>query len=333
VLALVVVALTVGHAPYPLDGTLTLPDGAGPFPAVVLVHGSGPLDRDETVGKTHLFADLAGALAAHGIASLRYDKRTFAYGDLLSNDLTLEDEVLADAIDAAHVLAARPEIDPARIVVVGHSLGGMLAPEIAARAGGVAGVALLAPPARPPLAILRDQLRYLGAPREVRESVELALSVVNLGVLGDDPTTRVLGMPLAYWRDWEAHDGVAAARALGAPVLVIGGGRDYQVTAEDFALWKHGVRGAELAWLPEDNHALIAGTGRPSPRDYAREGHVDPRVVARLARFIRRIRPLRDRPGRAAAPAHSTDVTRRSIDSDDRATSTTSSARSGCACQ
>jgi fermentation-respiration switch protein FrsA (DUF1100 family) len=291
VLAVVIVALAVGHAPYRLDATLTLPDGPGPFPAVVLVHGSGPMDRDETIGKTHLFADLARALAAHGIASLRYDKRTFAYGDVLSNDITLEDEVLADAIDATRVLAARPEIDASRVVVVGHSLGGMLAPEIASRAGGVAGIALLAPPARPPLAILRDQLRYLGAPREVRESVELALTVINLGALGDDPTTRVMGMPLAYWRDWEAHDGVAAARTLGEPVLVIQGGRDYQVTAQDFALWKRGLRHAELVWLPEDNHAMIAGKGRPSPREYAREGHVDPRVVARLVRFVHRLHP------------------------------------------
>jgi fermentation-respiration switch protein FrsA (DUF1100 family) len=290
VLAVVIVALAVGHAPYRLDATLTLPDGKGPFPAVVLVHGSGPMDRDETVGKTHLFADLADGLAAHGIASLRYDKRTFAYGDVLSNDLTLEDEVLADAIDATHVLAARPEIDASRIVVVGHSLGGMLAPEIAARSGGVAGVVLLAPPARPPLDILRDQLRYLGAPREVRESVELALTVINLGALGDDPTVRVMGMPLAYWRDWESHDGVAAARALGAPVLLVQGGRDYQVTAEDFALWKKGVRGAELVWFPEDNHALIAGKGRPGPREYSREGHVDPRVIGRLVRFVHRLR-------------------------------------------
>jgi hypothetical protein len=120
--------------------------------------------------------------------------------------------------------------------------------------------------------------------------VELALSVVNLGVLGEDPGVRVMGMPLAYWPDWEAHDGVAAARALAAPVLLIQGGRDYQVTAEDFALWKRGLRRGELVWLPEDNHALIAGKGRPTPRDYAREAHVDPRVVDRLVRFIARIR-------------------------------------------
>ena len=147
-----------------------MPDGAGPFPAVVLVHGSGPSDRDETVGKTKLFADLAAGLTDHGIASLRYDKRTLVYGEQLTNDLTLDDEVITDAIAAVHVLQARPDV--ARVVVVGHSLGGMLAPEIAARAGHVAAVAMLAPPARPPLVMGRDQLRYLGAPRVLRGLVE-----------------------------------------------------------------------------------------------------------------------------------------------------------------
>lgn len=287
VLALVVVAITVGAAPYELPGTLTLPDGAGPFPAVVLVHGSGPNDRDETVGKTKLFADLAAGLADHGIASLRYDKRTYAYGDQLTNDITLDDEVIVDAIAAVHALQARPDI--ARVVVVGHSLGGMLAPEIAARAGHVAAVAMLAPPARPPLVILRDQLRYLGAPRELRGQVEAALAVVELVALGDDPTLRVMGMPLSYWRDWEAHDGVAAARALDLPLLVLQGDRDYQVTREDFGIWKRSLgRRAAYVLLAGDNHGFFRGRGRPGPRDYAEDVHVDPRVVDRLVELVRR---------------------------------------------
>jgi hypothetical protein len=283
------VALQVGADPrYPLGATLTLPDGPGPFPAVVLVHGSGPSDRDETVGATHMFADLAAGLAARGIAVLRYDKRTFTYGDKLTNDLTLDAEVIDDAVDAVTRLAARTEIDASRIVVVGHSLGGMLAPEIATRAGHVAGVAMLAPPARPPLDILRDQLRYLGAPAELRGAVEQAEIVDALPLANQDPL-YVLGMPMSYWRDWESHDGLAAARALATPVLVIQGGRDYQVTAADYALWKKGVPHATFVWLPADNHALIAGRGRPTPRDYARAGHVDARAIAKLAAFVLRI--------------------------------------------
>jgi len=280
------VALQVGADPqYPLGATLTVPDGPGPFPAVVLVHGSGPLDRDETVGATRMFADLAAGLAARGIAVLRYDKRTFTYADRLTNDLTLDDEVIDDAVDAVYTLAARREIDASRIVVVGHSLGGMLAPEIATRAGHVAGVALLAPPARPPLDILRDQLRYLGAPADVRVAVEQA-SIVDALPLAPTEPVYVLGMPLTYWRDWERHDGIAAARALAIPTLVIQGGRDYQVTAEDFVLWKHGLPHASFVWLPADNHALIAGRGRPGPRDYAREAHVDVRAISKLAAFV-----------------------------------------------
>jgi dipeptidyl aminopeptidase/acylaminoacyl peptidase len=280
------VTLQVGADPkLPLGATLTLPEGPGPFPAVVLVHGSGPSDRDETVGATHMFADLAAGLAARGIAVLRYDKRTFTYGDRLTNDLTLDDEVIADAVDAVYTLAARREIDGSRIVVVGHSLGGMLAPEIATRAGHVAGVAMLAPPARPPLDILRDQLRYLDAPADLRGAVEQAAIVDALPLPPTEPL-YVLGMPMTYWRDWEQHDGIAAAHALTAPILVIQGGRDYQVTADDFALWKKGAPHATFVWLPADNHALIPGHGRPGPRDYAHAGHVDPRAIAKLAAFV-----------------------------------------------
>jgi len=255
--------------------------------AAVLVHGSGPNDRDESVGANKIFKDIAEGLATAGVAVLRYDKRTYTYGDQLTNDLTLDDEVITDAVAAVHVLQARPDI--ARVIVVGHSLGGMLAPEIAARAGHVAAVAMLAPPARPPLVILRDQLRYLGAPRELRGQVEAALAVVELAALGDDPSLQVLGMPLSYWRDWEAHDGVAAARALEVPLLVLQGERDYQVTREDFGIWKRTLgHRAAYALLSGDNHGFFRGRGRPSPHDYAEEAHVDPRVVDRLVELVRR---------------------------------------------
>ena len=278
--------VVVGAAPYLLDGTLTLPVGPGPFPAAVLVHGSGPNDRDETVGANKIFKDLAEGLASAGIAVLRYDKRTFRYGDRLTDAITVDEEVLDDAVAAARKLAARPEVDAGRLLVIGHSLGGQLAPEIAVRAGNVAGVVLLAPPGRPPWEILRAQMQYLRAPRATRAAIERAITEIDFG-----GTTELLGIPYAYWRDLASHDGVAMARAFGKPVLVLHGDRDYQVTAEDLAIWRAGLAGArhvEIATLSGDNHLFIRGTGAPGPAEYKLPGHVDDRVIDRVIAFVRR---------------------------------------------
>ena len=139
-------------ADYPLPGLLTLPDGAGPFPAVLLVHGSGPQDRDEAVGPNRPFRDLAVGLADLGVASLRYDKRTFAHGkrltDALQGRLSVEEEVIRDALCAAALLRAEPLIRPDRVYLLGHSMGGMLAPRIDAEGGAFAGLIFWrAPPA------------------------------------------------------------------------------------------------------------------------------------------------------------------------------------------
>jgi hypothetical protein len=278
--------VTVGAAPYLLDGTLTLPVGPGPFPAAVLVHGSGPNDRDETVGANKMFKDLAEGLASAGIAVLRYDKRTFRYGDRLTSAITLDEETLDDAVAAVRVLAARPEIDAGRLFVIGHSLGGLLAPEIAVRAGNAAGVVLLAPPGRPPWDILLTQLRYLRAPRATLVALERAITEIPFG-----GTTELLGIPYAYWRDLASRDGVAMAIALGKPVLVLHGDRDYQVTADDLAIWKRGLAGTrhvELATFSGNNHLFIRGTGTPGPAEYKLPGHVDERVIDRVIGFIRR---------------------------------------------
>jgi uncharacterized protein len=275
----------VGATPYVLGGTLTLPRGNGPFPAVVLVHGSGPSDRDASVGATKIFRDIAQGLASSGIAALRYDKRTYTYRELLSNDIALDDEAVLDGVAATRVLASRSDIDPARIFVIGHSLGGLLAPEIALRAGSVAGIALLSPPGRPPWEIVREQMRYLGAPRELLVEAETAVIELSLGV----ERGFLVGMPYSYWRDWANRDGVAMVKRFARPTLVMHGTRDYQVTSDDFATWRDGLAKlsyAELVSVEGVNHLFIEGHGAPSPLEYKVENHVDARVLSKLRAFV-----------------------------------------------
>lgn len=274
--------VSIGTPPYVLGATLSVPSGRGPFPAVVLVHGSGPNDRDETVGSTKILADIAEGLASAGIMALRYDKRTFTYGDKLTNTLSLDDEVIDDAVAAVHFVSARPDVS--KTIIIGHSLGGLLAPEIGVRATSVAGVVLLAPPGRAPWDIVLGQMRYLHAPTASLRELERAITVIDIGGSAD-----ILGMPFSYWHDWSQRDGVAMVKQLGKPVLVIHGDRDYQVIDADIAVWRAGLEATKLAsfvTLAGDNHLLVTGRGPPNPTEYKLPAHVDARAIARIVRFV-----------------------------------------------
>jgi dienelactone hydrolase len=289
-------SLVVGSAPIKLEGILTTPAGPGPFPAVLLVHGSGPQDRDETIGPNKPFKDIAESLAQKGVACLRYDKRTRAYPKLPDADkITVEDEVIEDALAALQILAAQPEVRRDGIFVVGHSLGAQLAPEIGARSRAVAGLVLLAPPGRKLTDMVIEQLQTLkSVPAE--EIAKLKVQAARIAAGEADPRERFMGVPAAYFTDLLRRDPFAQARALGLPILALRGDRDYQVTAEDQGRWKAalgGQAGFEAHTLPRLNHLFIEGTGTPGPAEYARPGRVHPIVSVRIAAFVKRWLPPR----------------------------------------
>ncbi len=270
----------------PLGGTLTIPHGQGPFPGAVLVHGSGPNDRDEDILSNHPLLDIAEGLSTSGIAVLRYDKRTKARPDLFKG--TVQTETIDDAVAAVAVLSHQAQVDPKRVFVIGHSLGALLAPEIAFRAK-AAGVLMLAPPGLPSLESLLRQQRYLGESPKVIAQTEENIRLINSKTLARNQP--VPGMPLTaeYYYDLDSRDEIAFARKLGKPILILHGTRDYQVVDEDIAVWRKGLASTPnvtIEELPGLNHLFIAGTGTPSPDEYMIPSYVAPEVIAKISTFI-----------------------------------------------
>ncbi|HEX6324524.1 MAG TPA: alpha/beta fold hydrolase [Vicinamibacterales bacterium] len=296
---------TVGSGEWALPGTLSMPAGAGPFPAVVLVHGSGPNDRDESLGPSKPFRDLAHGLASRGIAVLRYDKRTKVHGAKLGGvaGFTVAHEAVDDAVLAVEALASMPSIARDRIFVLGHSLGGMLVPRIAAAAPRAAGFIALAGAARPLERAMVEQTEYIAGLDGTVSSDEqagidqmraLAARVAALTAADAAAPGSVGGAPASYWLDLRGYDPPEAAKAVTRPLLVLQGERDYQVTMAEFARWKAAV-GARpnvtLKSYPALNHMFMAGTGPGTPLEYSIPGrHVDVAVIDDIAAWIHKQR-------------------------------------------
>jgi dienelactone hydrolase len=291
--------VTVGSGEWTLPGTLSLPAGAGPFPAVVLVHGSGPNDREETVGAVKPFRDLAWGLASRGIAVLRYEKRTRQYGAKAGAvpEFTVRQEVIDDALAAAALLRRTPGIDPKRVYVLGHSLGAMLVPRIGRQDPQLAGLIVMAGAARPLEDIILEQVTYLtGADGvvsedEKKQTAGLRAEVAKVKALKPGSTGDALGAPASYWLDLQGYNPAEAAKALTQPLLVLQGERDYQVTMDNFEIWKKALAGhpnVTVKSYPKLNHLFIAGEGKSLPAEYQKPGHVAEEVVAEIAGWIKR---------------------------------------------
>lgn len=293
--------VTLAGGPQSVGGTMSLPLVPGPTPGLVLLAGSGPLDRDETIGRNKPLKDIAWGLASRGVAIVRFDKVTRAHaGELGMDRFTLSDEYLPHAAAAIKLLQERPSVDAGRIYLLGHSLGGTVAPRIAAAEPSIAGLIILAGGAQPLHWAMVRQTSYLAslnpqtepASRPAIEALsEKARMVDSPELSSSTPADRLpLGVPAAYWLDLRDYDPAALAATLGKPILILQGGRDYQVTVDDdLARWKSALADrpdVRIRIYPDHNHLFSPGSGPSSPAEYEPAQHVDAAVIEEIVTWL-----------------------------------------------
>jgi len=300
-----------------LAGTLTVPKGKGPFPAVLLVPGSGPYDRDETLFGHKPFLVLADYLTRKGIIVLRVDDRGVGKSTGNLADATTAD-LATDAEAGVEYLKSRSEVDPHRIGLIGHSEGGLIAPMVAERNPDVAFIVMMAGPGVPGDQILPEQVRLISeaagvshGTAEKRAATELEIVTLvkqekDDAVLGKELREKLAGQPEAqidvvvktftspWFRYFLAYDPAPALRKVKCPVLAINGEKDSQVSPKQNlpairrALEEGGNQHAEVDELPGLNHLFqTAKTGAPA--EYGEiEETMSPVAMEKIATWILR---------------------------------------------
>ena len=290
---------------YPLNGLMTLPsDLSKPVPAVVMVHGSGASNMDEKVLKLTPFKDLAEGLARHGVASLRYDKRTFVHARRMirNKHLTVKEETIEDALLAVQMLKRDPRIDHDRIYILGHSMGAMLAPRIDAEGADVKGLIMMAgTPYRLEEIVLR-QLRQAGRGSSILKKI-IGLEYRfykkrfrGLYQMSDEEAKKKKfagNLSLYYFKEMGQKTAADYLLASNKPVLILQGGKDFQVLAKrDYLKFKKLLADREntqYKLYPELNHVFVKGIYNDilkASKEYSVEQHIGEDVIGDIAAFI-----------------------------------------------
>lgn len=301
--------VTVGTE-WPLEGLLTLPEGDGPFPGVVLVHGSGANDMDENIGKCAPFKDLAEGFAKHGIATIRYNKRTYTHGKRmakeLKGELTVFEETIEDAILATKRMKEHSSIDPAQVFILGHSMGGNLAPRIDAEGGDYRGIIIWGGSWRRFEEFSRDQQEdFLAKQKGLMKWIagkqirKLQAKYDNIYKMTDEEakTTTLFGkyMYCYYLKEWGDKPISNYLSELEKPVLVMQGDKDFHVSVEkDFNGYQEilaNKEGATCILYPGLNHLFMKSIYHDvnkAMKEYKVPQQVEEYVIQDLADWIRR---------------------------------------------
>ncbi|MCR8660135.1 alpha/beta hydrolase family protein [Paenibacillus endoradicis] len=301
--------VVIGEGTFAVPGTLTIPEGEGPFPSVVLVHGSGPHDRDSTIGAVKIFKDISVGLAAQNIATLRYEKVTKEHNVKVASlpQFTLKNESVDDSVLAVKLLKNRTDIDSANIYIVGHSQGGYVVPKIFEndKNNDIAGAILLSAPSGNMTDVLKEQqaealdrLKTLGYSSEIIASQEQAAAFISQTVdLINDPQYSLeklpesFPIPPAYWW-YEQRDYLPSqvAKLQNERMLIIQGENDWQVSMNQFNGWKEDLKDrTNVSYIsyPNINHVLTEYEELSIGTEYYQPSNVSGNLIADMAKWIK----------------------------------------------
>ncbi|SHI32843.1 hypothetical protein SAMN02745751_00029 [Dethiosulfatibacter aminovorans DSM 17477] len=287
-----------GLEDWKLTGKITLPKEEGVYPLLILVHGSGPNNMNETVGLNEPFKDIAYYLAEKGIAVLRYDKRTYTYQSSIVNleEFTVYDETIDDAAEAVKFASSLDYIDSDNIFVLGHSLGAYLMPRIAEVTDDAGGYIMASGIYTSLADIVPYQYEYLvnldgKVTEEEQKQLDEAIIQSHLMKNPDDIEEGeiIFGAYKAYWKDLAEYDPVALAEKIEKPVFVLQGDRDYQIPVSELELLQDTLSQKEnfkFKVYEGLNHLLMFGTEKPTPQEYYVENTVYPPLLDDIIDFI-----------------------------------------------
>ena len=286
-----------------LPGTLCIPKGVEKFPIVVFVHGSGQMDRDETVGPNKPFGDLAHGLAKLGIASIRYDKRSLvdpaSLKDLHGQSM-FDVLVVNDALAAVNLARTIEGVDREKVFVLGHSLGAYLAPRIASRDINIKGIIMMAANARPLEDLVYDQYKHIYKKdglskaekmdlRNLRKRVKHVKHLDNYLSKTEKPDLPLTN-DVNFWKAVNNYNQIKTAREISQPILLMQGLRDYQVSPEEFKIWKrklHSKKNVTFKSYQKLNHLFLEGEGMSYPDEYEKQGNIPQYVISDIAQWIK----------------------------------------------
>lgn len=278
-----------------LKGTFLNPQENSKKKIVVFLHGSGPNDRDETIGQNKPFKDIAEFLFSKGVASYRFDKRTYSNPETFDDSATVEQETINDALNVVQYF--RTNYKDYEIILLGHSLGGYLLPKLMEKNNNINKLVFLAANARPLDKLIIEQLEYINkidgqnVPIELLKTTKEQVKLLNSEKFSLETSNSELpfGLSAKYWNYLLEYKPLELVKKINKPMFFAQGGKDYQVTNKDFNLWKENLKNCkkcQFNYYPSLNHIFITGSDIPSPNDYNKKENVNPSFLEDLSKFI-----------------------------------------------